>query len=181
MIQSHFFKNPKMGFETVGPRITAEQINLAIQEDFLGKDQFIEFYLCHNGGLMSPETLFYRDIFHKEGPSEYNELYVHDFFSIPPNTGEKLVASMLSLREAIRQGCDDLTYKGAGGGTYIDFVGSHIPISGDASGDYIWIHIPSGQIRYVNFDRTPEDGPIEVAPSFIDFVSNLVQGERPFS
>ena len=179
MIRSRFFRNPEMGFETVGPPITAEQINRAIPEEFLGKDQFVKFYLCHNGGLMSKNTHFYRDIFHKVGPNDFNELYVHDFYSIPPNPGAKLPASILASREAIRQGCGDLRYQGAGGGAYIDFVDSHIPISGDASGDDIWIHIPSGRIRYVNFDCAPEDGPIEVAPSFIDFVSNLGIGLRP--
>ena len=63
MIQSRFFKNPKMGFETVGPPITEEQINRAIPEEFSGKDQFVEFYLCHNGGLIEQEHTFTIGIF----------------------------------------------------------------------------------------------------------------------
>jgi hypothetical protein len=128
---------------------------------------------------MSKNTHFYRDIFHKVGPNDFNELYVHDFYSIPPNPDENLIDSMLSLKAAIRQGCGEMTYQGAGGGAYIDFVDSHLLISGDASGDYIWIHIPSGRIRYVNFDFCSDDGPYEAAPSFIDFVSNLGIGLRP--
>jgi len=83
------------------------------------------------------------------------------------------------MRAATRQGWGEVAYQGAGGGLYGDFVDTHVPITSDGSGNDIWIHIPSGRIRYVNFDYASDDGPIEVAPSFIDFVSNLGIGLRP--
>lgn len=180
MIRSRFFRDPNVGFNEneLGPPITADQIRAVVPENFAGKEDFVDFYSCHNGGSLTGKTRFYRDLYCEVRRDDFNDLYIAVLLSIPRTSDEVIVGSMLRLRDAIMEGVRDLDYKGADGATYSDFVAAHIPISDDGHGNYCWIHASSGRIRHVNFEFY-EKGPMEVAPSFIDFVSNFVQRRRP--
>jgi hypothetical protein len=89
MIRSRFFRDPNVGSTKTkwSPEIAAEQIREAIVEDFAGKEDFVQFYACHNGGGLAGQAHFYRDLFFPVQKDEYNFLYLRLFYAIPAHEG----------------------------------------------------------------------------------------------
>jgi hypothetical protein len=156
-------------FKTTGEPVTKSQIDSTIPEEFSGKGDFVRFYMQHNGGSFNNLTYFYRDTFREVGQRDQNLMCVFNFLRIPgdgvSDTNYRL--SIPALREAFNKASTDVKIR--------RFLKSHIPIAGNGSGDYFWIEIPSGRIQLLDHESVGEGllQPIEIAPTFLDFVSNF--------
>jgi len=169
MNRRSFFGDPLVKSAKTGTAVTERQINLAVPDEFAGKEDFVRFYMRHNGGAFTGFAYFYRDKFRRVSDRDVNLMCVFDFLRISKKSSSSAEhgLSIDSLRAAILKGCSNEKQK--------KFTESHIPFAGDGSGDYYWIETPSGRIRFVDHESVGDSAPrpIEVAPSFIDFVSNL--------
>ena len=168
MPNNSFFRDPRVQFKKRGPSISEPEIAAAIPESFVGKKEFIRFYLRHNGGYFKDFAFIYRDAFQKVQKGQVNSLGIIGFFFIPRKPGDKVQGfrSILEEKEGLREGYSKNKWVRS-------FIGSHIPIACDGSGDDHWIEIPTGRIRFLDMESV-DKGPIEVAPSFQEFVSNLL-------
>ncbi len=164
-----FFRDPPVEFKTKGQPVTKRQINLAIREEFIGKDDFVRFYVQHNGGEFKEFAYFYRDTFRKVSERDRNLMFIFDFLRIPRSgaSDKNYQLSIHALREAFIKATTDVKVS--------NFLKSHIPFAGDGSGDYYWIKIPSGRIQLLDHEAVGGGSlqPIEIAPTFIDFVANF--------
>lgn len=164
------FKDKDLRLSGNGAAVTEEDIEIAVSEKFSGKDDFVHFYLQHNGGIFAGEAYFYRDTFHKVPRGKVNSLPISCFFPIPSSLkgANNPPVTLVSMRAASLKGYGHLR-------EMKKFLKTHIPFADDGGGDNYWIEIPSGRIRYVKMEYV-DSGPLavmEIAPSFKDFVSNI--------
>ena len=172
MNPARIFSDPKMQFKVIGPAISKSQIELAVPEVFVGKDDFVQFYLSNNGGYFRNFAFIYRDLFQRVTRKQVNSLEILGFFSIPRKRNDALsgVRSITQEREVLLRAHGNNK-------SVCAFIKSHIPIGFDGSGDDHWLDLSTGRIRFLDMESV-ENGPIEVAPSFIDLVANLVGNLR---
>jgi SMI1 / KNR4 family (SUKH-1) len=164
-----FFGDPRVKFAVIGETVSESEINLAIPESFQGKKKFIQFYLQHNGGVLQNSSFFYKDTFHEVPSGRAEVVEIADFHSIPgATTSEEDRSSICALQAA---------YRGKGLRSEMKtFLDAHLPLASNGCGDDCWIEFPSGRVRYFEHESAHR-GPlaiIEIAPTFIDFVSNIV-------
>lgn len=172
MTKKDVFGDPRVQFAVIGEMVSEIEINLAIPETFQGKHEFIQFYLLHNGGVLANSSYFYKDTFHKVSfrSSQAKVVEVSDFHSIPSkaSANEEDHSSISALLAA---------YRGKGVRSEMKkFLNSHFPVASNGCGDDYWVEFPSGRVRYFEHESA-HIGPleiIEIAPTFMDFVSNIV-------
>jgi len=154
--------------EYIGKEINKEQIDEVI-DDFPGKDDFIDFYLTHNGGSFMYGAWFNPDDYYNI-PQSYQCLTLMSFIPIPIDND--------SEDEPFR-GLDteyekDLIVEKFS--NFEDFVLFHIPFALDAAGSPFWIDIQSGEIKFTDFQERfsadPDDA-ITVAFSFGEFCKRI--------
>lgn len=148
------FFNKELALNAKGCKLSKSEIEQVISFAFKGKEDFIELYTIHNGISFPNGAFFYRDSLYKVSEDDYNLLSVEAFFSITTPNGIIDVWNATKENNRIRK-----------------FAQTHIPFAVDASGNFFWIEIPSGQIKYVPME-TPNEETL-VAPSFGYFYKNL--------
>ncbi|WP_420480876.1 SMI1/KNR4 family protein [Burkholderia lata] len=59
------------------------------------------------------------------------------------------------------------------------FCRTHFPFAGDAGDNDFWIDLRTGEIKYVLWESEENvDDVIDIAPTFSDFVNNIVPRRR---
>ena len=171
MQKKNLFKDKRLQLWGDAVPVSEADINRAVPEKFLGKDDFVEFYVKRNGGMFKGEAYFYRDTFHRVPRGKVNSMPISCFFPIP-----------LSMKDADNPPVTIASMKAAslkGYGRFREmkeFLKTHIPIADDGGGDSYWIEVPTGRICYIKMEYVGA-GPIniiEIAPTFAEFVSNIV-------
>lgn len=165
-----FFGDSRVEFVVVGPPVSEEQIVSAIPEMFNGKEEFIRFYLCHNGGKLT--KFVYRDRVASDPESKIDRVQVESVFFIPRDQDET-VPRLRSIVKVLKQ--RSAAYGGLSAKGYPNlqvFFDSNYPIGTDASDNTFWLEIPSGRIRYFQWECY-EEGPQPIASSFVEFVRNF--------
>ena len=155
-----------IAFEDYWRQLTVEQIDEIIST-FPGKQDFVDFYLAHNGGIFTENALLYTDDFY-ENPADYRLLEVDGFLHIPlPNDeeGESFTYSIEKERKR-RTGHSD---------KFDEFVSCHIPFANDAGDNTYWINIETGKVKFMEYEYMGYDADkaITVAHSFYDFCKRL--------
>jgi len=138
-------------------QLTKAEIEDLIPYDFVGKKDFVEFYLKYNGVIFPNGAFYFRDKFYDVSQNDYNMLDVGAFLSLVGDSNE---STIFSLWDSIKNNA-----------SVQDFANKHIPFSLDSSGNFFWIEISSGKIFYLPME-SPEDVCL-VAPTFQDFYSNI--------
>lgn len=130
----------------LGPPITESQITSVIPDSFAGKEDFVRFYLRHNGGYFEGGAIFPSDKFYLAG--DHPSAEVEEFFFIPRHIGEKASEFLSSVRlhELRAQWYGDLN----------TFIETHFPFAGDGSYNDYWIEIPTGRIKYTRWESFRE-------------------------
>lgn len=148
----------KIVFEYPGKEIGKEEINEL--DDFPGKEDFVNFYSVHNGGGFLVGAWFFPEACYnviKSGDDPFIALEL--FLKIP--VGDKSDGLNIEvMKDRIVEKYND----------FEDFVLFHIPFAVDVRGNPFWIDIQSGEIKYIDFQKSqnPDDA-ITVAFSFKDF------------
>ena len=166
------FADHALVFGAIGPPITAAQIEQAIPEAFPGKDGFVRFYGTYNGMFFPGAAYFFRERFQQVGTNDYNRLGVNGFDFIARAAGEKdeHLVSMLHARENLARHRPELR----------SFVTAHLPFASDGSGNDYWIELSTGRVKWRVLEGFEDERQlVDVAPSFLDFASNLEAGRRP--
>ena len=149
-----FFLNRELVINSKGHKLSKKEVELSIPLDFNGKDNFIEFYIAYNGISFPNSAFFYRELFYNVSEDDCNFLSVESF--LPINDANDIINIWNMTKENIR---------------VQKFAQVHIPFSVDASGNFFWIEIPTGHIKYIPMETPNEE--ILVAPSFVDFCENI--------
>ena len=77
------FLDTYLKFSKSGEPVSRPQINHAIPEEFVGKEDVVRFYTQHNGGVFKSLAYFYRDTFHKVTKRDRNLMAVLEFLRLP--------------------------------------------------------------------------------------------------
>jgi len=157
----------KIIFTPSGEGIGKEEIDEI--DNFPGKDDFISFYVAHNGVEFPYGAWFIpEDCYKVSGDYEY--ITLDFFFNIPKENDvpDPLDANMESIKDSVL-----MKY-----GDFEDFVLFHIPFAMDVASNIFWIDIQSGEIKYTDFRESinPEDV-ITVAFSFKDFCKRITSNK----
>ena len=143
--------------------ILLEDIEEEIPYSFLGKEDFIDFYLLSNGGYFNKAPYL---CYNERGVKKTIE--VSGFYNIPKIGSESgmSIARALSRREGYSEDFDE----------FIDF---HFPFAFNDGDNDFWIDIQSGEIKYIDYEDLgyDPDKAIIVASSFNEFITNLESRE----
>lgn len=167
---SKFFTDPHLKFEKSLHGLIYEEINAFIPQSFNGKDFFVEFYKCFNGGYFYDGAFIYRDNFNEINDNDLNLMEIEAFNFIPINDiHSSYLLSILDILKYRRNISEDFIY----------FSQLHIPFAGDAGdGDY-WINLESGRVKYTrSTDIDCLNNIIDIAPSFRDYCLNIQSKRR---
>ena len=139
--------------------ILLEDIEEEIPYSFLGKKDFIDFYLSSNGGCFNKAPYL---CYNERGVKKTIE--VSGFYNIPKIGRESgmSTARALSRREGYSEDFND----------FIDF---HFPFAFNDGDNDFWIDIQSGEVKYIDYEDFGYDSnkAIIVSSSFKDFIMNL--------
>ena len=139
--------------------ILLKDIEEEISHLFIGKKDFIDFYLLRNGGYFNRAPYL---CYNEQGIKKTIE--VSGFYSIP-KIGDELnmsISKALSRREGYSEDFDE----------FIDF---HFPFAFNDGDNDFWIDIQSGEVKYIDYEDFGYDSnkAIIVSSSFKDFIMNL--------
>jgi len=183
MIKNQIFFGEEIPFQNHWKNITIEQINEVIPEKFLGKESFINFYTCYNGGDFTEYARFYPNELYELPESHQGlEMDVLGFFpiSLPNEEGPSSYSvSVLTMEKTKTYGLTiqnqrDLFYKKSTH-EFKEFFSTHIPFANDCADSTYLIDIKSGEIKYLDFDDYFENpkASFVVASSFEDFCKRI--------
>ena len=153
-------------FEKPWRQVTIEQINELVG-DFPGKNDFIDFYLAHNGGVFTENALLYTDDFY-EDPCDYRLLEILSFLHIPLLDDENAETYTYSIT-------NEIVRRTGHSKKFDNFIKCHIPFANDAGDDTYWISMKTGEVKFMEYayvGYNPDDA-ITVAYSFSDFCTRV--------
>lgn len=169
MIDEHFLTEVGSKFGITGPPITKAEIDAALPSSFPGKDDVIRFYLRNNGGSRTRQggTFYCRIPGHQVTRDHLDKIRVEGFYAIHRNPEEKVLGflSMLKKHALFSKKCNRYPELKA-------FVEHNMPLAFDHCGNDFWIDVNSGHVHYMLADAM-KDGPIDIAPSFQEFVAKF--------
>lgn len=145
-----FFRNQDLNIRILNKGVIREQITSVISEDFKGKEDFIQFYLVHDGVFFNEGAKISTEQFLEDDEDEYYELEVESIYRID---------QILEVREALKEHSEEAK----------EFIKTHIPFAGNAGGNDFFIEIPTGEIKYISWEYEIEEGLIGVANNFKEF------------
>lgn len=168
MLSQEFLLGSRKRFAIVGPPVSEAEIVALFPVPFPGRDDLVQFYSNTNGGSRTPEGCLIHcgNPAHRVSRDRLNELRIEGFFSISRDAADK----MLPFAPMLGQHASAMTF-----GQIPEvkaFVEHHKPLAFDHSGNDIWIDLENGHLRFMDWD-TYEDGPVEIASSFKEFVTRF--------
>lgn len=145
-----FFTNPNLSYQVWDGNLTKEQIESVIAQDFKGKDDFVQFYLTHNGVYFSKGAEISTEQFLTGDNDEYYELEIESIYRID---------QIQIIWEAIKERSSEAK----------KFMETHFPFAGNAGGNDYFIELPTGIVKYVSWEYEIEEGLIDVGANFKEF------------
>lgn len=143
-------------FDYPGGKIGKEEIEGI--DDFPGKEDFIDFYMIHNGGDFVEGAWFFPEPFYKT--PMFGKSYITLAMFLGIRVGEKGGLDMDVMTDIVAEKYKD----------FEDFVLFHIPFALDVTHNPFWIDVQTGEIKYIDFQvSTNPDDVITVASSFREF------------
>ncbi|MCA8293731.1 SMI1/KNR4 family protein [Burkholderia sp. AU30198] len=173
MLVENLFGGDGFDFCDQGPSVSAAIVQeVLLGACFNGKDDFVEFYVRNNGGYFNGGAYFYRDVFFDLAPGDFDSMEVEGFYYI----GEKYFdESEVNLRSAEKVRGLRAKYSERRD----RFCRTHFPFAGDAGDNDFWIDVGTGEVKYVLWESEGDvDDVVSVAPTFSDFVNNIVPRRR---
>lgn len=155
MSSETLFFSQDLKFEAETSDLSEQQINNVIFHNFIGKEDFIKFYLSYNG-IYFPEGAMVN--YYRMSKGDYSTVEIESFYHIRNESNHSNV-SLAEIWEYTKKRSSEAK----------KFAESHIPFAGDTSGNDFWIEIPSGQIIYMSWEYGLPDGKILIAPTFKSF------------
>jgi len=183
MIKEQNFFSEVIPFVNPWKIISFKQINEVIQENFNGKEYFIDFYMIHNGGdFLKGSTFVPNELYELPESHQGMEMDVLGFYSIslPNEEGPSSYSVSVLTMEKKKiynptiQNQRDKFYKESTH-EFKEFFSSHIPFANDCADSTYLIDIKSGEIKYLDFDDYFENpkASFVVASSFEDFCKRI--------
>jgi len=145
------FLSEKLEFEIDGSILTENQIKSIIPNNLKNKEDFISFYMAHNGIYFHDGAFMKRSRFYQINKNEYDELEIEFFYEIG-NDLEK-------MWNASKEHSEDAKL----------FAQKHIPFASDAAGNEFWIEIETGIVKYISWEYDFPEAITIAAPSFKEF------------
>jgi len=167
MIEEEILDTARSQFALVGPPISEDVILSVFPDPFPGRGDLIHFYLRNNGGGRTERSclIFCGNPEHKVSRDNIGQIRVECFRSIFLQERVLPFSSMLGHHAAMTQ-----TYAEVPEGSA--FLRRHMPIAADHSGRDLCVDKQSGGIWFMDWTEY-ELGPIEVAPSFREFIERF--------
>ncbi|WP_423367948.1 SMI1/KNR4 family protein [Burkholderia sp. LMG 32019] len=173
MLLEDLFRCEGFDFCDRGPSVsTALMREVLSGVDFNGINDFVEFYVKNNGGYFNGGAYFYRDVFFALADDDLDSVEIESFYYV----GEKYFDERkINLRSAEKVRKLRARYS-----TARDiFCRRHFPFAGDAGDNDFWINVATGEVKYVLWESEENvDEIIDIAPTFSDFVNNIVPRRR---
>ncbi|WP_423380641.1 SMI1/KNR4 family protein [Burkholderia sp. LMG 32019] len=173
MLIENLFCGEGFDFCDQGPSVSAVIVMEVLSGvDFNGVRDFVDFYIKYNGGYFNGGAYFYRDSFFDLSGGDYNSMEIESFYYV----GEKYFdEDKVNLRSAEKVRKLRARYSDKR-----DIFGrSHFPFAGDAGDNDFWIDLKTGGVKYVLWESEENvDDIIDIAPTFSDFVNNIVPRRR---
>jgi len=163
------FFGEKVIFGFPGAEIGRQEIDEI--DDFPGKDDFVKFYVAHNGGSFIYDAWFYPENCNNVSKIGDSFITLGLFLKIPTDRDDLdyIGVSMENIKDRILENYDD----------FEDFVLFHIPFATDVTGNPFWIDIQSGDIKYTDFqESTNPDDAITVSFSFGNFCKRITANKN---
>lgn len=157
--------------------ITINQIEDFLPEKFPGNEDFIQFYITHNGGDFPKGSLFISDKTYKL-PQKYLDvdMDVLGFYHIPIPNEEEVSTYTLSIKKEIEElSLHEEILASNYSDKFQEFLLTHFPFANDCTASTFWIDIKSGEVKYLDFEEdffNPEAAFV-VASSFLDFCKRI--------
>lgn len=142
-------------FKPYEDSVDKKQIEDLLPFEFEGKDDFVEFYLLHNGVYFPDGVRLSTEPFIPTYERAYNMHEVELFYPI---------RRIKSMWDAIKEQGFEVER----------FLENHFPFARDAGGNNYFIEVPSGEISYVSWEYGIEEGLALVASSFKDFCCSML-------
>jgi hypothetical protein len=139
------FGDTNLIFNLVGESKTREQLAKEFPFEFLGKNDFIEFYQTHNG-VYFPEGA---EVIYEVNDDDYG-LEIEFIYT---------VEHLKKMWEATKEHSPEANC----------FAETHIPFARDCAGNDFWIEMQTGLIKYISWEDGLPNGIVVVAPNFKDF------------
>lgn len=144
-------------FDYPNGKISKNQIDEI--DDFPGKEDFIEFYSIHNGMDLIEGAWFYPEECCNVELNGAPYITLGLFLHIPVESDNRGL-HMENMNDFIVEKYEE----------FEDFVLFHIPFALDVVDNPFWIDIQSGEIKYINFEKSQSpDDVTTVATSFRNF------------
>ena len=160
------FFSEEIVFENHWRQLTEKQIDKYI-DNFPGKNDFVEFYLSHNGGSFTEGAGLFADD-HIKVPDDYKEIEVENFLHIPlSDDGDaKPYTYSIAKEKERRYGYSE---------KFDSFILSHIPFADNAGDNTFWLDKITGEVKYIDYENMGYDSDCAIiaASSFIDFCKRI--------
>lgn len=124
------FKNSNLVFESLQEGVSEKFINEILPHEFNGKDKFIEFYKKHNG-ICFPDSAEIK--LSKDSVKKEYGLEIEFFYNLE---------RINKYRESTKQHSIEAEL----------VTETHFPFGSDASGNDYWLEIPTGIIKYIDWE-----------------------------
>lgn len=145
-------------FDFSGEEISQNEIDEI--DDFPGKEEFIQFYNIHNGGIFLHGAWFFPEKFYNVSIRNESYISMERFLMIRVgDSGE--IYNIEKFMDLVT-----INHK-----NYEDFMLFHIPFALDVVSNPFWIDIQTGEIKYTDYEVciNPDEDAIVVASSFKNF------------
>ncbi|STZ64206.1 Uncharacterised protein [Moraxella lacunata] len=168
MNNRNLFLNKNIIFTQHWKSINLADIEEIIPNNFLGRQDFIDFYLLNNGGLFHHGAFFYRDVFYKIENDLYLPIEISSFYYMPKIGDKEKSEYLTSIIEANtdRHGFSDFID---------DILDFDVIFATNFSGNDFCIDGQTGEIKYIDYH---DENAIIIAPSFKEFCEHIQPKRR---
>ena len=149
-------------FNVSGKKISQNEVDEI--DDFPGKEDFIQFYTVHNGGVFLRGAWFFPEECYNVSIKGESYIPMDCFLAIPVEDANEKI-NIEKWKDII-----DRAYE-----KYEDFMLFHIPFAIDVVENTFWIDIQTGEIKYTDFEicLNPDEDAVIVASSFKNFCKRI--------
>jgi hypothetical protein len=169
MLSEEFLSGARVRFGIVGPPVSETDIVRIFPNPFPGREDLVQFFVHQNGGSRTAQGCLVHcgNPAHRVDRDHLEAMKLEGFFSVSNDPEERMLpfAPILHHHAAIRNTFARVPEIGT-------FLERHRPIAFDHSGNDLWIDLETGTIRWMDWNAH-RAGPVDVAPSFQEFVSRF--------
>lgn len=160
-MEKKIFFAEEIEFKFPGKKIGKDEIEEI--DDFPGRDDFIEFYITHNGGDFVMGACFFPESCYS------SSIYGKSYITLATFLGIRVDDQERGLNIDVMQDLVVEKHK-----NFEDFILFHIPFALDVINNPFWIDIQTGEIKYIDFQvSTNPNDVVTVASSFKGFCMQI--------